>query len=146
MASETRLAEIRARLDAAISGPWYVHEDDDGNLSVLLNHADGGVIATVEPGRTARADAFLIAYAPTDLAYLLDEIARLTRELGEAREREKRSELAVGFIECAIGWIHSDDCDLLTTDDGDLREAVCELRNALDLLATPPAEGGGDAD
>lgn len=64
-----RLQEIRARLDAATPGPW---EKTSPNVVV----AAGDVVAGVP--LTNNAD--LIAHAPADLAWLLDEVERLRGE------------------------------------------------------------------
>ena len=63
-----RIAEIRARLDAATPGPWLVR-----NGWVDLNNLHGDVI----PVGHNDADADLIAHAPADIAWLLDEVERL---------------------------------------------------------------------
>lgn len=72
-----RLQEIRARLDAATPGPWKrdrheiltVDVDDETGWETCIADAYG------DP-----ADADLIAHAPDDLRWLLDEVERLRSE------------------------------------------------------------------
>ena len=66
-AMNDRLQEIRARLDAATPGPWYVRSG-----WVALNNLNYDVI----PVGHNDADADLIAHAPADIAWLLAEIEK----------------------------------------------------------------------
>jgi len=62
-----RLAEIRARLDAAPSAcDWWVENGVYGICGVRSNDAH---------------DADLIAHAPADIAWLLDEVERLEKRV-----------------------------------------------------------------
>lgn len=85
MIPEQRLAEIRARLEAATPGSWSPYADDRG-WCVLLDHENVGVIAEVLDARTAEGDARLIAHAPADLAYLLARVQRLERVAAETHD------------------------------------------------------------
>lgn len=85
-----RLDEIRARLAAATPGPWKntgtgVNQDAEWWYSV---EDAGGEWVYDRAGVYAcrEQDADFIAHAPTDMAYLLDEVARLLAELRAARE------------------------------------------------------------
>lgn len=62
-----RLQEIRARLDAATPGPW---------VPVLINGVESPGIRNPVP---TWAQNDLIAHAPADIAWLLDEVERLRR-------------------------------------------------------------------
>lgn len=74
-----RLAEIRARLDAATPGPWVYPEDD----LTRIQASDGVSVAVI----TRRIDdADLIAHAPADIAWLLDEVEQLRESLDIERE------------------------------------------------------------
>ena len=71
-----RLAEIRARLDAATPGPWRAADWDDARgIRVVVGEfpRDPYTLALAERDHDAR----FIAHAPTDIAWLLDEVARL---------------------------------------------------------------------
>ena len=91
-----RLDEIRARLEAATSGPWRVSSIRQrfGGEPVLVIHGpDDKAYAYVLYGDGSNAqhaaaygDASLIAHAPTDIRYLLDENDRL-RALELEREK-----------------------------------------------------------
>lgn len=88
-----RLAEIRARLDAATPGPWFATPE---MLAAGGSHIAGRspwvsvpthVIARCSrlasdrkrgPDKAAEANAELIAHAPEDIAYLLAELARVS--------------------------------------------------------------------
>jgi hypothetical protein len=67
-----RLQEIRARLDAATPGPWIIHEDEE--TGQLDPWDDDGM----HPILDSQSNADLIAHAPDDIAWLLQEVARLT--------------------------------------------------------------------
>jgi hypothetical protein len=82
-----RLAEIRARLDAATPGPWTTDRSplaDDGNSAWF---PECGYFYEVTAPRLQKyvaeayghepADAELIAHAPADIAWLLGEVERL---------------------------------------------------------------------
>ncbi len=89
-----RLAEIRARLDAATSGPWVVTGRGSAGCAVVgrtdaeVTGMKWGVIAwpTRRP-RNAAGEALaslaidrnaeFIAHAPADIAWLLDEVERM---------------------------------------------------------------------
>lgn len=83
-----RLAEIRARLDAATPAPWTrfarnaaAPDEDDW----YLGHDVHGP-ARAQRGQIERvADAELIAHAPDDLAHLLTLVDQLQGQLDEAR-------------------------------------------------------------
>lgn len=66
MSTTDRAAEIRARLNAATPGPW--HEGGEGDIRV-----DDYTIAEIW-GLKSTGDSALIANAPADLAWLLDEV------------------------------------------------------------------------
>jgi hypothetical protein len=90
-----RAREIRARLDAAdVEGPWEVEPDEHGSR---LGSKTRWVGYCPDCGTTAQfdhGDADLIANAPTDLAYLLeenwrlDQLARVTEAMGLAKIAE----------------------------------------------------------
>src|SRR5690606_5333109 len=112
MASERRVAEIRDRLAAATPGPWELYATERNVIAITKGRTRSGYLREIvhwsgfdcsnidDPGQV-RANAALIAHAPSDLAYLLDEIARLSRELEEARELLR--ELA-GGDEAGLVW------------------------------------------
>lgn len=85
-----RRAEIRARLAAANPPPWVLRNDGPNLADVFTEDPDcerewgGHIAAYVE-----RADAELIAHAPTDLADLLADL-----EAAEARAAEAERRLA----------------------------------------------------
>ena len=64
-----RLQEIRARLDAATPGPWEVVCNTTSDVVGVL---DGDY-----------DDADLIAHAPADIAWLLEEVDNLNTTLNE---------------------------------------------------------------
>ena len=73
-----RLAEIQARLDAAMpDGPEWVY--DDPNM-IVWDSADEDAEQVAQGVGTA--DGLLISNAPTDLAYLLERVW-LWRQLAE---------------------------------------------------------------
>ena len=90
MTATDRVAAIRARLAAATPGPWKWFGRGH-NRAWALGHRSGRGSAVLDGdlngdgdacvGFNRRADATLIANAPADLAWLLEENARLTAEL-----------------------------------------------------------------
>jgi hypothetical protein len=93
-----RIAEIRARLEAATPGPWKAQEYDenpgDEGCAILGNTTTtmrSYVLAYSLPypwhdREATERDAELIANAPTDLAYLLARVEELERQLGKGEE------------------------------------------------------------
>lgn len=65
----TRLAEIRARLEAATPGPWIV--DDDIHQIVTAWRSSPQAVRTRDIVGITHADRTFIAHAPTDIAALL---------------------------------------------------------------------------
>ena len=97
MASERRLAEIRERLAAATPGPWELYATERNVIAITKGRTRSGYLreivhwsgfdcSNIDDTGKVRANAALIAHAPSDLAYLLDEIARLSRELEAAKK------------------------------------------------------------
>lgn len=78
----TILGEIRARLAAASPGPWYVRKDRDGSIRVRRTGcvSYSRIASLLRSGQRPAEDGELIGHAPTDLAYLLDEIDRVRAE------------------------------------------------------------------
>lgn len=83
-----REQQIRARLAAATPGPWQMARSAPGdgfeNLSIQSASDEvivGGCGCCGSPYGSNVADAALIANAPADLAYLLEENQRLREEL-----------------------------------------------------------------
>jgi hypothetical protein len=86
-----RIAEIRARLDAATEGPWVyesaadIHGVEDGRIHYVTPQF---AARDDDPPMTSfydRADAELVANAPTDLAYLLARVEELEGQLAKAQ-------------------------------------------------------------
>ena len=67
--SDDRIAEIRARLDAATSGPWV---EDNGDVMTTGNTHHGPIMVALDCDN--EGDAPFIANAPADIAWLLDEV------------------------------------------------------------------------
>lgn len=86
-----RIAQIRARADAATRGPWYVQLTAETYIDrpsrypiysevrgvVEITEGDTYVAQTKRGNEQARADAEFIAHAREDVAVLLAEIERL---------------------------------------------------------------------
>ncbi len=111
-----RLAEIRARLEAATPGPWAIYGTIGFEYHVRTGGTTAAVPTTGEPVADAalNRDAEFIAHAPTDIADLLAEVELLQtyittnavlrqriRELearnGDPRWKELAGELAEGL-------------------------------------------------
>ena len=83
---------LQARLAAAAPGPWELHPQWENSLEVFFQpewetDSDGSINAWNDQGRIydegghTRADAELIAHAPTDLAAALKVIEAATEVL-----------------------------------------------------------------
>lgn len=84
--SAERIAEIRARLEAATPGPWKANLYLGGAYAIDRIAPNGdrlARVAVVDGMIQTPANAALIAHAPTDLAYLLDRIDKLERAVWE---------------------------------------------------------------
>jgi hypothetical protein len=84
--AEDRTAAIRARLDRPAKTP-LVHRNSLLEACSLRVRMRGDTFEVQYPNETAKARADLIANAPADIAFLLDENARL-------RERSSLAHLA----------------------------------------------------
>ncbi|MER5503156.1 hypothetical protein ACFYXP_39745 [Streptomyces sp. NPDC002466] len=94
MSVTTRIAEIRAREQAATTGHWGTHYDGKGTYSISagLRPTTAGTVCDAivaeirgEHGDgQAYDDARFIAHAREDLAFLLDRVAELEEALAEA--------------------------------------------------------------
>ena len=72
-----RLNEIRARLDAATPGPWWTAEQRRPYSNPIWSRSDDPVTTGETIGSIyLQPDADLIAHAPADIAWLLDEVKR----------------------------------------------------------------------
>lgn len=78
--ADTRINEIRERLDKATPWPWHLHSQEGGDIHDITCHVDDehGVIIYAE---CEQSDADLIANAPDDLAWCLRKIERLSTKL-----------------------------------------------------------------
>ena len=82
--SDDRIAEIRARLDAATPGPWRTLDWADPPMFVVAQPRDSDHwprLASCGFG----GDADLIANAPADIAWLLDEVDALRERVAILR-------------------------------------------------------------
>ena len=70
-----RLAEIRARADAASPGPWQIE-----GVRVTATRASGTMTADL-----VASNAAFVAFARDDIPYLLDLVAARDKELTELR-------------------------------------------------------------
>ena len=123
-----RLAEIRARLDAATDGPW--HKDDGefgcvtiGNYGWTTPHGVNGPEYDVDSPQ-GHADAELIAHAPADLAHLLSLVDQLQGQLDEFATLQDRIP-DDGNGDWGLGWDHG------------YNAALAEVRA---MAARPPAQ------
>lgn len=69
--SGDRIAEIRARAEAASNGPWASPKPG------IVEDADGNLLAVFGGCAQDEADAALVIHAAADIRYLLDELARV---------------------------------------------------------------------
>lgn len=74
-----RLQEIRARLDAATPGPWRILHHDLCCGESWVRDESGYHVGTSLYSNDEKRDEnlSLIAHAPADIAWLLDEVERL---------------------------------------------------------------------
>ncbi len=94
--AEDRIAEIRARLDAATEGPW-IHEPSEvlhGTEDVRLHYvSDQAAIADDDPPMCSfysRADAEFVAHAREDVPFLLSELEAAQARLDKVRALHQR--------------------------------------------------------
>jgi len=95
MPETDRLQEIRARLDAATPGPWIIYEDEE--TGQLDPWDDEGM----HPILDSQSNADLIAHAPADIAWLLDEVERsrrTVRRLSIERLQAMSEDLPGGYL------------------------------------------------
>lgn len=75
----TTIEEVRARLEETTEGPWEFRWENapEGSLAIVASKADAHFLSD----RLREEDARFIANAPTDIAFLLAEVERLTSDL-----------------------------------------------------------------
>lgn len=158
MASERRLAEIRERLAAATPGPWELYATERNVIAITkgrmrsgyrreIVHWSGFDCSNIDDPGQVRANAALIAHAPSDLAYLLDEIARLTRELDAARAENRRLREALErVVDGGCERFAGTDCWQMGMDPNakDYADRVCDPCFARRALATDTEVGNGE--
>lgn len=87
---QSRVAEIRARADAATPGPWHIEKRGEWHNGKLQPNAiicPDGRLFDLHLGQYSCvrwADAELMAHARADIPWLLDLNARLTKRLEQA--------------------------------------------------------------
>lgn len=144
---QARIAQIRARLEAATPGPWDERRQDDYACAAYYSiwGGDAEVIATdwndEQYPPTRQADCDLIANAPADLAYLLSELAA-------AQARVERAEAALRngqkIISGTLEAVVPEPCDC--SDEEYCREclAVSTLEQAFAALAAASEARDGE--
>lgn len=103
--SDDRIAEIKARANAATPGPWTASAPHPycGEIWVVGPDDPDGAIATGFDDTPA--DAAFIAHARTDVPWLLDRIEALEQELAAQRAIGEAAEHAIEELsEAALGW------------------------------------------
>ncbi len=83
------LNEIKARCEAATSGPWEVIDAPIGMIGAMAIAWTGNAIyvgTTWKPGGGILSNADFIAHACTDIPALLAEVEQLTAENARLRE------------------------------------------------------------
>lgn len=154
-----RLAEIRARLDAATPGPWEERAQDDSRCMAYSS------IWAVAPGRPAveivatdwnddgypqpvQADCDLIAHAPADIAYLLEQLAAANERADAAEAALRLADDVVGITK--RGMTITGDCGGACEHPACLiLRAIATYRKARATLASAgpdDAQAGGEVD
>lgn len=130
------LDAIEARLNAATSWPWWRKADATavwgGNGASGYEH-----VATVHSVR-AEADAGFLVHAPGDVARLVAEVRRLTRELAEERGE-------VATLRAILTRGERDEADAALTD-AELLRLTRELRSDASHIIVVPNEVPADAE
>ena len=87
MTIETRLAEIRARAEAATEGPWTAeYSGEQGNCVLPPGYQSTREAVAVTRLLSAQADAEFIAHARTDVPWLLGQVELRDKALEAVRE------------------------------------------------------------
>lgn len=123
-----RITEIRARLDAATPGLWEDYDPGDGTHR-LYAPDDVKLLGPLGQGHVLRAgDADLIAHAPEDLAFLLDEVERLRSRIEAVRSLHQPVEVEPSETICG-------ECSYQLPNGrflGKVEEYPCATRRVLD--------------
>jgi hypothetical protein len=152
--SEQRLAEIKARVSAATTGPWIVLPEKcgPGGQVIFQESSFGPICETADPsprGGNRPTETFdFIAHSITDVADLVAEVERLRERLEVAkRDRNKiqddrvrlETQLAYyvtngGGNQGLIDNLREENCRILKLDVG-LHTEIERLRKALEWYA-----------
>jgi len=92
------IEEIRERLEAATDGPWEAR--DRGSPRPVWTHNGrhvNRVVATLNPDLEVKANADLIAHAPTDLRRLLEVVGAAERLVAKTRHTHLMTSMQDGL-------------------------------------------------
>lgn len=108
MEADTRLAEIRARVQAATKGTWGTYYDGAvyhlAADMLVTNPGSGRPIGEIPDGddkTQAFHNAMFIGRAPDDVRFLLAEVHRLNGEVTQLATENQTLERALGLNEAA---------------------------------------------
>ena len=127
MTDQTRLAEIRARVEAATPGPW---EFSESNLIVAPEPDDsdwwGEVASVTDSYFNNTVDADFIAHSRADVPFLLNLVASLTAERDALRDR----------YEPLRSWADGAEIDIrdLADQRDDLRAQLAQREGEIEAL------------
>ena len=167
--SDERLAEIRARLQAANTAhPWEInrHDNPGGEINwqikIRTNHPDRDNFFNSSDleGLGVRQDAELIVHAPRDLRDLIDEIVRLQLEVKALRRLGMPEEVRRSASDHddelrkmkQLSALYNRHAAALEEMEAGLQaqlpkieiemERLLKLQEAIDRAKQPPSEGG----
>ncbi|MFG2748073.1 hypothetical protein [Streptomyces xanthophaeus] len=103
MDADTRLADIRAREQAATKGPWERCPEYGEHFYAYLggSHLLGVGDINFGDGKDAEADLAFTLAARADIPWLLDTIAELRAQVQELTAENRGYERALGLNEAA---------------------------------------------
>lgn len=122
---DKRLAEIRARVDAATPGPWTVIHDARTHWDRKGNEYPGGYhvlesqqLGDMECGAMFKADAVFVCHARQDIPDLLAALDAARADVARLREIERYARQVAGHFgdganncpTCLTPRGHRDDC------------------------------------
>ena len=134
-----RVEQIRARVDAATSGPWAVDALQGGRVDSIVSTTLGD-LRWVEVARSVDADTAFIAHSRDDIPWLLNQLAEQAATIERVAAVHRPVPYGSEKTRSVAPWVPENVCDHCLDDYGGCVDYPCATIRALGSQRT---EGQG---